>query len=90
MHQLAQLIRSLDASLLDEYAVGPISAAKLLVCDAKRLTGEAAFARCNGTAPRPASSGQTVRYRLSRGGDRQGGPRRSIPWHPMRCDPYDL
>jgi hypothetical protein len=30
-----------------------------------------AFARCNGTAPKPASSGQTIRYRLSRGGDRQ-------------------
>ena len=69
--ELAQLIRSLDATLLEEYGVGPISAAKLLVCDAKRLTSEAAFARCNGTAPRPASSGQTVRHRLSRGGDRQ-------------------
>jgi transposase len=69
--ELAQLIGSLDAALLDEYGVGPISAAKLLVCDPKRLKGEAAFARCNGTAPRPASSGQTVRYRLSRGGDRQ-------------------
>jgi hypothetical protein len=42
-----------------------------LVCDPGRLKGEAAFARCNGTAPKPASSGQTIRYRLSRGGDRQ-------------------
>src|SRR5215211_3152438 len=55
----------------DEYGVGPISAAKLLVCDPKRLKGEAAFARCNGTAPKPASSGQTIRHRLSRAGDRQ-------------------
>ena len=70
-HELTALIGSLDATLLDEYGVGPISAAKLLVCDPKRLKGEAAFARCNGTAPKPASSGQTSRHRRSRGGDRQ-------------------
>jgi len=70
-HELTELISSLDPTLLDEYGVGPISAAKLLVCDPRRLKGEAAFARCNGTAPKPASSGQTIRYRLSRGGDRQ-------------------
>jgi transposase len=70
-HELAELISSLDPTLLHEYGVGPISAAKLLVCDPGRLKGEAAFARCNGTAPKPASSGQTIRYRLSRGGDRQ-------------------
>ena len=35
------------------------------------LQDEAAFARCNGTAPLPASSGKTVRHRLSRSGDRQ-------------------
>jgi transposase len=70
-HELALLISSLDAALLKEQGVGPISAAKLLVSDPKRLKSEAAFARCNGTAPKPASSGQTIRYRLSRGGDRQ-------------------
>ena len=36
-----------------------------------RFTSEAAFARANGTAPQPASSGKTIRHRLSRGGDRQ-------------------
>ena len=51
--------------------MGPVSAAKLLVCDPTRFKSEAAFARCNGTAPQPASSGQTVRHRLCRGGDRQ-------------------
>ena len=51
--------------------VGPISAAKLLACEPQRLKSEAAFARCNATAPKPASSGQTIRHRLSRGGDRQ-------------------
>ncbi|MFL5874683.1 MAG: transposase [Solirubrobacteraceae bacterium] len=83
-HELTELISSLDATLLDEYGVGPISAAKLLVCDPKRLKGEAAFARCNGTAPKPASSGQTIRHRLSRGGDRQANNAlrraRCAPW----------
>jgi transposase len=69
--KLDELIRGLDATLLDEPGIGPISAAKLLVCDPQRLSGEAAFARCNGTAPLPASSGQTTRHRLSRAGDRQ-------------------
>jgi transposase len=69
--KLDELVRSLDPELLNEPGIGPISAAKLLVCDPHRLSGEAAFARCNGTAPLPASSGQTIRHRLSRGGDRQ-------------------
>lgn len=69
--ELAELVSSLDQTLLDETGVGPISAAKLLVCDPARFTSEAAFARCNGTAPIPASSGKTVRHRLNRGGDRQ-------------------
>jgi transposase len=69
--KLDKLIRGLDAELLNECGIGPLSAAKLLVCDPHRLKGEAAFARCNGTAPIPASSGQMIRHRLSRGGDRQ-------------------
>jgi hypothetical protein len=69
--QLAHLIRSLDDTLLDEAGIGPISAAKLLACDPTRFKSEAAFARCNGTAPIPASSGKTIRYRLNPGGDRQ-------------------
>ena len=69
--ELSHLIGSLDPTLLDEPGVGPISAAKLLACDPQRLKSEAAFARCNGTAPKPASSGHTIRHRLSRGGDRQ-------------------
>jgi hypothetical protein len=70
-HELAELVRSLDRTLLDEPGVGPISAAKLFACDPARFKHEAAFARCNGTAPLPASSGKTVRHRLNRGGDRQ-------------------
>jgi hypothetical protein len=34
-----------------------------------RLLSEAAFARLAGAAPIPASSGQTIRYRLDRSGD---------------------
>lgn len=69
--ELTGLIRSLDQTLLEEPGIGPISAAQLLVCDPARFKHEAAFARCNGTAPIPASSGKTVRHRLNRGGDRQ-------------------
>lgn len=69
--ELRELVRSVDKSLLEEVGIGPISAAKLLACDPRRFKSEAAFARCNGTAPLPASSGKTVRHRLSRGGDRQ-------------------
>jgi hypothetical protein len=69
--ELAQVVASLDPTLLQETGVGPISAAKLLVCDPTRFNSEAAFALCNGTAPIPASSGKTVRHRLNRGGDRQ-------------------
>ena len=68
---LARLVRSLDQTLLEEPGIGPISAAKLLACDPTRFKSEAAFARCNGTAPIPASSGKTIRVRLNPGGDRQ-------------------
>ena len=59
--------------LLDEPGVGPIVAAQLIVSWSHqgRVRSEAAFARLAGVAPIPASSGQTTRYRLSRGGDRQ-------------------
>ena len=69
--EITNLVRELHPTLMDEPGVGPISAAKLLVCDPARFPTEAAFARSNGTAPIPASSGHTIRYRLSRGGDRQ-------------------
>jgi transposase len=66
-------VRALAPDLLDEPGVGPIVAAQLIVAWSHhgRLRSEAAFARLAGVAPVPASSGQTVRHRLSRGGDRQ-------------------
>lgn len=66
-------VQSLAPSLLDEPGVGPIVAAQLIVAWSHRgrLRSEACFARLAGVAPIPASSGQTTRHRLSRGGDRQ-------------------
>jgi transposase len=66
-------IRALAPQLLDEPGVGPIVAAQLIVAWSHqgRVRSEAAFARLAGAAPIPASSGQTTRHRLSRGGDRQ-------------------
>ncbi len=70
-HQIEEMVCSLAPRLLKEPGVGPICAGKLLAFNPARFTNEAAFARANGTAPQPASSGKTVRHRLSRGGDRQ-------------------
>ena len=65
-------VRGLAPTLLDERGVGPIVAAQLIVIWSHkgRVRSEAAFARLAGAAPIPASSGQTTRFRLSRGGDR--------------------
>jgi transposase len=69
--QIDALTRELAPQLLDEPGVGPICAGKLIAFDPARFKSEAAFARANGTAPQPASSGKTIRHRLSRSGDRQ-------------------
>ena len=66
-------VQALAPELLGEPGVGPIVAAQLIVAWSHRgrVRSEAAFARLAGVAPIPASSGQTTRHRLSRGGDRQ-------------------
>jgi transposase len=66
-------VRALAPQLLDEPGVGTIVAAQLIVAWSHhgRVRSEAAFARLAGVAPLPASSGHTIRHRLSRGGDRQ-------------------
>jgi transposase len=71
--ELLTHVRALAPALLDEPGVGPIVAAQLIVAWSHRgrLRSEACFARLAGVAPIPASSGQTQRHRLSRGGDRQ-------------------
>jgi transposase len=70
---IRSLVRSWRPDLLELPGVGPIVAATLLASwsHAGRCRDEAAFAMLAGTAPIPASSGQTVRYRLNRSGDRQ-------------------
>lgn len=71
--EIEKLVRSLAPQLLDQPGVGTLSAAQLLLSWSHRgrLPNEAAFARLAGTAPIPASTGQTIRYRLDRGGDRK-------------------
>ena len=71
--ELEQIVRRVVPELLAQTGVGPISAAQLYVSwsHPDRLRTEAAFAMLAGAAPIPASSGQTVRFRLNRGGDRQ-------------------
>ena len=66
-------VQALAPQLLEEPGVGPIVAAQLIAAWSHRgrVRSEAAFARLAGVAPLPASSGQTSRHRLSRGGDRQ-------------------
>jgi len=71
--ELLAHVRALAPALLEEPGIGPVVAAQLIVAWSHhgRLRSEACFARLAGVAPIPASSGQTQRHRLSRGGDRQ-------------------
>jgi hypothetical protein len=71
--ELELLVERVCPELLAEPGVGVFSAAELINAwsHAGRLRSEAAFAMLGGAAPIPASSGQTVRHRLNRGGDRQ-------------------
>jgi transposase len=71
--ELEPLVRELAPALLAEPGVGVITAAQLLTSWSHRgrFRSEAAFASLAGAAPIPASSGQVVRHRLNRGGDRQ-------------------
>lgn len=71
--ELEQLVIDACPELLDKPGVGAITAAQFLVSWSHhgRIRNEAAFAALGGAAPIPASSGQTVRHRLNRSGDRQ-------------------
>ena len=71
--EITRLVDSTAPALLDEPGVGPISAARIVIAWSHRgrFHSEAAFAMLAGASPIPASSGQTVRHRLNRGGDRQ-------------------
>jgi transposase len=71
--ELRQLVMIMAPALLAQPGIGPITAAQLLISwsHPSRFRSEAAFARLAGTSPVQASSGQVVRHRLNRGGDRQ-------------------
>ena len=71
--ELTELVKATGTSLLDLHGIGPTGAARLLVevGDITRFPNKAHFASWNGTAPLDASSGDQVRHRLSRAGNRQ-------------------
>ena len=71
--EIKSLTEKLAPQLLDQPGVGPLLAAQVMLSWSHkgRIRSEAAFARLAGVAPIPASSGQTIRYRLDRSGDRQ-------------------
>lgn len=71
---MTDLVRqSRAAALLDKPGIGPVTAATTLVVwsHAGRVRNEAGFAALAGVNPIPASSGNTTRHRLNRGGDRR-------------------
>jgi len=71
--EIKPIVARLAPCLLAEMGVGAIVAAQILCAYSHhgRIRSEAAFASLAGVAPIPASSGQTVRHRLNRSGDRQ-------------------
>jgi transposase len=70
--QLLAIVDELAPGLTDQRGIGPVTAAQAVVSFSHpgRCRNEAAFAALAGTSPLPASSGQTVRHRLNRTGDR--------------------
>ena len=71
--EIARRTATLAPSLLELEGCGPLTAAKIVgeTARASRFRSRAAFARMNGTAPIPVSSGRSDRHRLTRGGNRQ-------------------
>jgi transposase len=71
--ELKALVEATGTSLMNLEGIGPSGAARLLVevGDVTRFPDKAHFASWNGTAPIDASSGDQVRHRLSRKGNRQ-------------------
>jgi transposase IS116/IS110/IS902 family protein len=69
---ITTLVRAWRPDLLSRCGVGPIVAAIVLCAWSHpgRCRSDAAFAMLGGAASIPASSGQTVRVRLNRSGDR--------------------
>jgi transposase len=71
--ELRALLKETSTTLTSLNGIGPSGASRLLVetVDITRFPSKAHFASWNGTAPIDASSGDQVRHRLSRAGNRQ-------------------
>jgi transposase len=88
--QITALVAAEAPELLDLPGVGTITAAVVLTVWSHpgRIRSEAAFAQIAGTCPIPASSGNTERHRLNRGGDRRlNRALNTIVLTRMRTDP---
>lgn len=88
--QITHLVTTHAPELLELSGVGAITAAVILTVWSHpgRIRTEAAFAQIAGTCPIPASSGNTVRHRLNRGGDRRlNRALNTIVLTRMRTDP---
>lgn len=74
--ELSALPAATGTTLTGLHPMGPSGAARLLAGagDVTRFPTRAHFASPNGTAPIDASSGDQVRHRLSRAGNRQINP----------------
>ena len=71
--ELKAMVVARGSTLLDIHGVGPAGAARILADagDIARFTNRNRFASWTGTAPLDASSGQQIRHRLSRAGNRR-------------------
>jgi len=71
--RLADAVTAAGSGLMDVYGIGPAGAARVLadVGDVARFTDRNRFASWTGTAPIDASSGEQIRHRLSRAGNRR-------------------
>ena len=88
--RITEIVTREAPELLELQGVGAVTAAIVLTAWSHpgRIRSEAAFAQIAGTAPIPASSGNTIRHRLNRGGDRQlNRAMNTIVLTRMRTDP---
>jgi len=71
--ELKKMVKASGSGLMDLRGVGPVVAARVLadVGDIARFADRNRFASWTGTAPIEASSGEIVRHRLSRAGNRR-------------------
>ncbi len=71
--QIAALVTASGTGLTSLFGIGPVIAGRILAeaGDVARFPTKDAFASYNGTAPIDASSGEQVRHRLSRAGNRR-------------------